>query len=177
MCVKCPKWWLLCLFLTFYGYPVNHGEQSRIDDGCGESRVLPTHSQEQVECASVSQCFNYQSVHHSHYELSNGCILHNQAGLSVDSWFLAMYSWLTVTSPPAPPRTGTAVPSSQLFNFFSDFYIGAHLSSIVVVIATVFCLVSVMTPATATYWMWNRNCVWQYKILFIFNETFLRGMC
>ena len=63
------------------------------------------------------------------------------------------------------------------FSIFSDFYIGAHLSSIVVVIATVFCLVSVMTPATATYWMWNRNCVWQYKILFIFNETFLRGMC
>ena len=125
MCVKCPKWWLLCLFMTFYGQPVNHGKQSRIDDGCGESRVLPTHSQEQVECASVSQCFNYQNVHHSHNELSNGCILynHNQAGLSVDSWFLAaVYSWLTVTSPPAPPRTGTAVPSSQLFNFFRFLY-------------------------------------------------------
>ena len=36
-----------------------HGEQSRIDDGCGESRVLPAYSQEQVERTSVSQCFNY----------------------------------------------------------------------------------------------------------------------
>ena len=50
-------------------------------------------------------------------------ILYNQAGLSVDSWFLApVYSWLTVTSPPAPPRTGTAAPSSQLFNFFRFLY-------------------------------------------------------
>ena len=39
-----------------------HGEQSRIDDGCGESRGLPAYSQEQVECTSVSQCFNFNRV-------------------------------------------------------------------------------------------------------------------
>ena len=113
--------------------------------------MLPTHSQEQVECASVSQCFNYQNVHHSHNELSNGCILYNQAGLSVDSWFIApVYSWLTVTSPQPLPALALLCQAAS-FSIFSDFYIGAHLSSIVVVIATVFCLVSVMTPATATY--------------------------
>ena len=106
-------------------------------------------------------------------------------------WFVSGIIWLVWLLPagsllsildsqwpvPQPLPALALLCQAASFSIFSDFYIGAHLSSIVVVIATVFCLVSVMTPATATYWMWNRNCVWQYKILFIFNETFLRGMC